>query len=273
MWLISVVLLVPTLYMASGRELPIEVRDRLEVVFPMDGVVAPNHLALAFIVGLVVGGTPLHHVMRYLSTVVHELGHALTSGVLGGRPKNIHITPSASGLATYQPPITWGRGRASLVSIAGYPAPAIAALAAVRALQAGQGLSWFIYASGTLALAVILLIRNFWGVLWTSLVVTGAYFGVRGLSVEYLGFVVGGLAGYLSIEGYRHAWEQMVIIRRLPGSGCDAEKVAIWWGLKPRSVGLLHLLMVTAIAAYASYVAIHPYWPELTDQVTRYLKT
>ena len=273
MWLISVLLLAPTIYIASGRELPIEVRDRLSQLLPSDLAPTPKDLAIAFIAGLVIGGTPLHHALRYLSTVVHELGHALTAGVLGGRPKNIRISPSASGLATYQPPITWGRGRASIVSLVGYPAPAVAGLAAVRALQDGHTLSWFLYTSGTLALAIILLIRNTWGIVWTGLAVTGAYFAVRELPVFHLGLAVSGLAGYLAIEGCRHTWEQLAIIRRFPGAGCDAEKVAYWWGFNPRIVAMFHLLVVLAIASYASYIAINPYWPELQDWISRVTKT
>jgi hypothetical protein len=273
MWLISVIVFVPVIYLAIGRPVPTELTDRLQQWFPLDSPPTQQHLALAFIAGAFVGGTPLHIVFKYLATVVHELGHAFTAGILGGRPKNITIAPSTAGLATYQPPMSWGRGRATLVSLAGYPAPAIASLAAVRSLQGGHTLAWFFFATGTLALAIVMLIRNLWGFTWTLAAVAGAYFAARELSVEALGYAVAGLAGYLAIEGYRHAFTQVTIIRRFPGAGCDAERVAFWWKQNPRFIGTVHLVSVTAIGAYASYLAVNPYWEEILNWIKKVTKT
>lgn len=271
MWLLSVLFLVPVIYLVSGRDLPSELVDRLRDVFPQDQSPTSQALAVAFIAGLFVGGTPLHAIFRYLATVVHELGHAFTAGVLGGRPKNITIAPSASGLATYQPPLGWGRGRASLVSLAGYPAPAIASLAAVRALHQGQTVSWFFFATGTLAIAIVFLIRNLWGFFWTAATTTGAYFAATELPATTLGWIVAGIAGYLAMEGYRHSWQQMMIVKNYPGAGCDAEKCAIWWRVNPRGMATMHFIAVTAIGAYSSYLAINPYWNEIVDWVQKYI--
>jgi len=271
MWLLSVLFLVPVTYLASGRTLPSELVNRLRDVFPQDQAPSPQGLALAFIAGLLVGGTPFHAIFRYLATVVHELGHAFTAGILGGRPKNITIAPSASGLATYQPPLGWGRGRASLVSLAGYPAPAIASLAAVRALQQGQTMSWFFFATGTLAIAIVFLIRNWWGFLWTAASATGAYFAATELPVRTLGWIVAGIAGYLAMEGYRHSWQQMMIVKNFPGAGCDAEKCAVWWRVSPRGMASIHFVAVAAIGVYSSYLAINPYWADIVDWAQKYI--
>ena len=271
-WLLSLIFLVPVIYLGVGRDLPTELTDRLHDVFPLDQAPTAQGLAIAFIAGLFVGGTPFHAIFRYLATVVHELGHAFTAGVLGGRPKNITIAPSASGLATYQPPLGWGRGRASLVSLAGYPAPAIASLAAVQALRQGQTMSWFFFATGTLAIAIVFLIRNLWGFFWTAATTTGAYFAATELPVKTLGWIVAGIAGYLAMEGYRHSWQQMMIVKNFPGAGCDAERCAIWWRMNPRGVATMHFVAVTAISAYSSYMAINPYWNEIVDWVQKYIE-
>lgn len=271
MWLLSVLFLAPITYLVSGRTLPSEVVDRLRDVFPQDQAPTSQGLALAFIAGLLVGGTPFHAIFRYLATVVHELGHAFTAGILGGRPKNVTIAPSASGLATYQPPLGWGRGRASLVSLAGYPAPAIASLAAVQALQQGQTMSWFFFATGTLAIAIVFLIRNLWGFFWTAATTTAAYFAATELPVRTLGWIVAGIAGYLAMEGYRHSWQQMMIVKNFPGAGCDAEKCAVWWKVNPRGMATVHFIAVTAIGVYSSYLAINPYWSEIVDWAQRYM--
>ena len=273
MWLLSVLVLAVVGYVASGRDLPVEVVDRLSNLVPDDFAPSEKYLALSFIAGVFVAGTPLHNVVRYLSTVSHELGHAFMAGILGGRPKNITISLNSSGLAVYEPPLNWGRFRASLVSLAGYPAPALASVAAVTASQSGHPKAWFAFAAGTLALGIIFLIRNFWGFVWTSAVVTGSYFGARELNVELLGLIVGAVAGYLAMQGYRDAWTQLTLIRKTPGVGVDAERVAFWWKMNAKFTGFVHLMMVTALSGYASYLAVNPYWNEMTKWLSEALKT
>lgn len=263
MWLISAMVAAVVLYVANGRQLPIEAVDQLRRLVPDDSATSDQHLAWSFLAGVLVAGTPLHTAVRYLSTVVHELGHAFTAGLLGGRPRQITIATNGSGLATYQPPVTWGRMRASIVSLAGYPAPSIAAIAAVQASQAGHAKAWFAFSTGTLALAILLLIRNFWGFVWTAAVVGASYYGARELDAQLIGLIVGAVAGYLAIEGFRNAREQLRIVRLVSGTGCDAEMVARWWRMSPRFVGSVHLLAVTALSGLATYLAIGPYWEEL----------
>ena len=273
MFLVSLVVLIPVIYLVSGQSLPFEVSQQLDKFLPTDGQPTDQYLALAFIAGAFVGATPIHVILRYMSTVVHELGHAFTAGVLGGRPKNITIAPSSSGLATYQPPISWGRGRASLVSLAGYPAPAVASLAAVQALILGHTIAWFFFATATLAISILLLIRNLWGFIWTSAVVALAYYASQKLDLKYLAVIVASIAGYLAIESVRHSSQQLSIIKRIQGSGCDAERVAFWWGLPPRLVATSHMIISTAVSSYACYLAINPYWDEIFAWVRTYTKS
>lgn len=267
MFLVSVAVLVPVLLLAAGREWSPEVLNRLGSLLPADAGLGSGQLAVSFAAGLVIAGTPLHVLMRYLSTVVHELGHAFTAGLLGGRPRNITISLDASGLAVYQPPLTWGRGRASLVSFAGYPAPAVASLAAVEALRLGYSRTWFTFAAATLAVSIVLLIRNFWGFLWTSCVVAGSYLAAREVAAQYLGMAAGALAGYLALEGIRNARVQMAFVRRYPGTGTDAERIAGWWWFSPTTVSAVHFLTVVAISGYASTRALGPQWSAVENFV------
>lgn len=273
MFLVSLLVLGVVFYATSGRELPSEVVDQLNQLVPDDMMVDEHSMALAFMLGMFIAGTPLHTAVRYLSTVVHELGHAFSAGVLGGRPKQITINLNASGLATYYPPPTWGRLRATIVSLAGYPAPAIASLAAVRAAQTGHPKAWFAFSVGTLAVSILLLIRNFWGFLWTAGVVGGSYYGARQLDVEILGWVVGAVAGYLAVEGYRNAWQQLTLVRLASGSGCDAEMVAYWWRTNAKFIAWVHLIVVLAISGFATKMSIGPYWNEILEWVQKYTET
>ena len=273
MFLVSLIVLFPILYLVTGRALPVEVADQIAKLLPGDTHPTEQYLAISFIAGVFVGSTPIHVLIRYLSTVVHELGHAFTAGILGGRPKNITISPSSSGLAIYQPPISWGRGRASIVSLAGYPAPAVASLAAVRALQHGLTLAWFFFATATLAVSIVLLIRNLWGFFWTALVVGSAYLASQELDIRYLGVIVSSIAGYLAVESIRHSSQQLSIINRIQGSGCDAERVAYWWGLPARFIGTMHLMFASSVSVYAGYLAINPYWNEIVNYLEKFIAT
>ncbi len=265
MWLVSVLVVVPVIYLATGQTITPEMAEWLNRFVPNESALTDQSLALWFIAGFVLAGSPLHLIGRYLPTVVHELGHAFTAGVLGGRPQQITISLNTSGLAAFSPPENWGKIRASVVSIAGYVSPPIAGLAAVVASQAGYPQSWFLFSAIVLALAIVFLVRNLWGFIWTAAVVTGCYFAVRFVPGEILGYSVAVIAGYLSIEGFRDARTQQKIVKNSPGAGCDAEKIAYWWGRNPNNMARLHTLLVIVIAGYTVRMAVTPYWSEIYE--------
>jgi len=271
-FLISLLVIVPITYVLSGRELPIVVVDLLDEYVPGDKAPSRELVAWGVLAGAAVGATPLHKLIRYLATVVHELGHAFTAGILGGRPKHITISTDTSGLAVYAPPIHWGRFRASIVSMAGYPAPAIASLAAIQAIQSGYSKAWFFFAGGTLAVAIIALIRNFWGVFWTAGAVGGSYFAARELPTELLGGIVAAIAGFLAVEAFRHAFLQFSV-SRFRGTHSDAEMISMSLKLPLRPVAFLHLVATTAISAYALRLGVEPHWDEIRSTVEDLIRT
>jgi len=267
MWLFSLLILVPTGWMVSDISTNDQVDRFLSSIAKIDGTLSDQLLAISFIAGALVGATPLHVVLRYLSTLVHELGHAFTAGILGARPRTITIAPSSSGLATYEAPRSWGRGRISIVTFVGYPAPALASLAAVNAVRSGHIYIWFLFASATLATSLVLLIRNAWGIAWTLSSVIACYFIGKYASLQTLGIVLIGLSGYLAIEGIRHTWIQIKIVRYRGGSGCDAEKIGDAWPGTSSFFAWLHLASVLGISGYATIKAISPYSQEMVDWV------
>lgn len=271
MWIVSLVVLLVLGYVLAGRDLPEVVTESIDSYLPADRTPTAQVIALGMLAGAVVGVTPIHRLVRYLATLVHELGHALTAGILGGRPSHITISTDASGLAVYRPPLHWGRLRASVVSAAGYPAPAVASLAAVHAMQRGHPQAWFVFATGVLAVAVVLLIRNFWGLLWTSGVVAGAVFAVREFDVQAIGGSVAVVAGFLAVEAYRHAFLQFAVLRRVRNTGCDAESIGRLLRLPPLFVSATLLLATTAVSGRALELGVRPYWPELRDLVASWL--
>ena len=265
MWLVSFVVLVVLGYVLTGRELPDRLVEVMETYLPNDRGPGSDVVAFAMLGGAAVGLTPIHRVVRYLATLVHELGHALAAGILGGRPSHITISTDASGLAVYQPPLHWGRLRASIVSAAGYPAPAVASLAAVYALQQGRSQAWFVFATGVLAVAILLLIRNVWGFFWTSAVVAAAVFGVRELDVRAIGSAVAAIAGFLAVESFRHAFHQFVVLRHVRNTGCDAEAIGRFLRLPPMLVSVAFVLGTGALGAWSLTLGVRDHWTELRE--------
>lgn len=243
----------------NGHNMSSTLSTKIEWLIPKEAEVQPRLVALSMIIGVVLVLTPFQRILRYLSTVVHELGHAFTAGVLGGRPKNITISVDSSGLATYFTPPGWGRFRASLVTLAGYPAPAVASIAAIRAVQAGHPRAWFMFSLATLAFSVVLLIRNLWGFAWTLCLTIASYLGGRNLDAAVIGAVVVVFAGFLAGMAVQNAREQIHIIRSTSRSSCDAERVAEWWWFSPSVVGWLHLFLVASMSAYSCFLAVKPF--------------
>jgi hypothetical protein len=269
LFLLSLLVIVVVLNFAMGHSLPFLVTDALEKYLDNDGSSTAQYVALGFGLGMLASLSPLRLVLRYFSTVVHELGHAFMAGALFARPKSIRIQPSSSGLAIYELSPNWGRFRASLVSAAGYPAPSIAAVAAVQAVQMGRSVAWAIFSVAVLSLAIILLIRNVWGIIWTSAVVGGCYFAFDKISSDVVGGIVAGVAGFLVINGIQFAWIQVTLVRKAPGSGVDAESIALFTKLPAKVVVVGHLLVCLGLGYRAGYLAIYPYWNEISNWLTK----
>jgi hypothetical protein len=268
MWILSVVVLTISLFFGTHQSLPPEAVDFLRWLAPTDGSPSASLVAAGFAAGVVLEASPAKLLFRYFSTAVHELGHAFMAGALFARPKTILIHPSSSGLATFELSPNWGRFRSFLVSAAGYPAPSIAALAAIQAVQMGHSQAWAVFSIAVLAIAIVLLIRNFWGFFWTTGVVVGSYFGLKLVSVEWVGVAVAGIAGFLAMNGIEFAQIQSKLVRQAPGSGVDAEAISQVTGLSPRLVASGHLLMCVGISGAAGYFAIQPSWSEIVSWIS-----
>src|SRR4029453_467524 len=112
---------------------------------------------------------PLWPTARLVVTAVHELGHAFTAILLGGRGKRVHLWLNTAGLTSYSLPGSTGRVRGAAVAVAGYPAPGIAGLLGAVAVVAGQA-RWWVGAGALVALALrVLWVRNPWGI-WSTVI-------------------------------------------------------------------------------------------------------
>ena len=265
MWILSVVVLAISLFFGAHLDMPAPVGDFLTWLAPQDGAPSASLVALGFGVGVIVEASPLKIALRYFSTVVHELGHAFMAAALFARPKSILIHPSSAGLATFELAPNWGRFRSFLVSGAGYPAPSIAAVAAIQAVQMGHSQAWAVFSMAILSIAILLLIRNFWGFFWTTCVVAVSYFGLKYVSAEWVGVAVAGIAGFLAMNGIEFASIQLKLVKQGSGSGADAEAISQLTRIPAGIVASGHLLLCMGISGAAGYFAIQPYWSEIQN--------
>ncbi|MGB3685195.1 MAG: M50 family metallopeptidase [Ornithinimicrobium sp.] len=118
-------------------------------------------IAVLGIVALLAVGAPQgYRLIRHGVTVLHEAGHAVVALLVGRRLSGIRLHSDTSG-------VTVSRGRAAgpgmiATLAAGYPAPALIALAGTVVLNAGYavGLLWALVA---LTAVMVLFVRNLYG--------------------------------------------------------------------------------------------------------------
>lgn len=265
MFLVSVFVIGVVLYLSYGEPLPAGVVDFLNEFVPDDGSSTSTLIAIGFCLGMFAAFTPAKLLLRYFATVVHELGHAFMAGAMFARPKSIYIHPSSSGLATWEIPMNWGRARATLVAAAGYPAPSLASLAAMNAIVQGRLLAWSIFSVGVLAIAVVLLIRNIWGFIWTSAVIGGSYYAYGAIPLDVAGAIVAGVAGFLAVNSIQFAWIQLTLARKMRGTGIDAEAIEMYTKVPSKLVAFGHLALTLGIGYIAAKMAIEPRWDEIIN--------
>jgi hypothetical protein len=186
-------------------------------------------LTVPMLVGAVVAGVLLvllpgaWHTVRHAVTVVHEGGHALVAVVTGRSLTGIRLHSDTSGLTVSRGPKA-GPGMV-LTLLAGYTAPALAALGASWMLSRGYsaGLLW----SLLVVLALMLLqIRNFFG-LWVILVGAALVVAVTFLAPAEWQLVFGHVVTVLLALGALRASLELQTSRRRSRNGqSDADQLA-----------------------------------------------
>jgi hypothetical protein len=185
--------------------------------------VASGWLVAAGLLGAMVAVGRSRVAATHVSTVAHEFGHALVAALFGGRVTGIRMRLDGSGTAHY----TMAGSRPLLrgmVSLAGYLAPGVLAVACARAAAAGAGAVWLGFLCGVVAVMLPLAIRSWWGaVLAVGLVATGAAV-LTWAPPAAATVLVAGLAGLLAGGGVLDARTQWRA-RRDP-AGTDAASLA-----------------------------------------------
>jgi hypothetical protein len=186
-------------------------------------------LGLPMLIGSLVVGALLvllpgtWHTVRHAVTVVHEGGHGLAAVVTGRRLTGIRLHSDTSGLTVSKGPRT-GPGMV-ITLLAGYTAPAIAAVGASWMLSRGYsaGLLWSLLS----VLALLLIqIRNWFG-LWVILVGGAVVFGVTWFATPEWQLVFGHvLTVVLAIGALRASVELQSSRTRSQSQQSDADQLA-----------------------------------------------
>ncbi|WP_370544487.1 M50 family metallopeptidase [Frondihabitans sp. VKM Ac-2883] len=212
-------------------------------------------LAGALVVGallVILPGT--WHTVRHAVTVVHEGGHGLAAVVTGRRLTGIRLHSDTSGLTVSKGPRT-GPGMV-ITLLAGYTAPALAALGASWMLSRGYsaGLLWALL----LVLALMLIqIRNWFG-LRVILVGAAIVFAVTWFATPEWQLVFGHvLAVVLALGALRASIELQASRTRSRTQKSDADQLARLTHL-PGLFWVFVFVLVALVAAVADVWMLVP---------------
>ncbi|TDQ53160.1 M50 family metallopeptidase [Actinorugispora endophytica] len=175
----------------------------------------------ATLVVVLVGGRPWR-LARNVVTIAHEGGHALVALLSGRQLTGVRLHSDTSG-------VTVSRGRPDgigmiLTILAGYTAPSVVGLAGIVLLTNGR-ITALLWISILLLAAMLLLIRNFYGVL--SVVGTGAmvflvsWFTPAGVQ----GFFAYLFTWFMLFASVRPVFELQSQRRRQPSPHSDADQL------------------------------------------------
>jgi hypothetical protein len=195
---------------------------------------------------LVLSGQPWR-MARNVITIVHEAGHALVAVLVGRRLRGITLHSDTSG-------VTVSRGKPSgpgMVStaLAGYIAPSLVGLGLAALVTAGK-ITLMLWVLTALLLAVLLMIRNLYGVV--SVLATGAVLVVVSVvtAPEVQSAFACLTAWFLLFGGVRPIWELQAKRRSGQARDSDADQLA----RLTHTPGILWIAMFTLIALGSLFV-------------------
>ncbi len=207
-------------------------------------------VGLTALLYLVPYGEFLAYPMMLLSTLAHEMGHGIAAEIVGGDFKSFKMWADGSGVATWSGSV--GPVRRATVAAGGLLGPAIAAAIAFavgRTIRGARGA--LIAAAIILALSLLLVVRNLFGVIFVIIVLSGCLLAARKASGEVAQLVLIFLAVQLALSvfsrgDYLFTKEAQTATGVMPSDVGQMEAALFlpyWiWGLGCGAVSVLVLL-------------------------------
>lgn len=179
---------------------------------------------------------PTRRAIESLVTLAHELGHASTALVLGGKVSRVSVRLDASGETLT---LVGGRAanlRLSLFALAGYPAPGVVGLLAAWAASTEDHRLFLFLAAILIAIALVLWVRNPWGLVVCGATVVGLWLAATEGPDTITRTVTIAAAWAFCLGGVRAAWASFQG-RSRPRTGLDdALRVAQLSRVLPRGL-------------------------------------
>jgi hypothetical protein len=161
-------------------------------------------------------GRILARPLLLLSTLAHEMGHGITTLLLGGRFERLLLWPSGSGLAEIGLE-SFGRIRQGLALAGGLVGPAVAAAICFSLGRTGQGARTALWGLGFLLLAAqILVVRNLFGFFFVGLLLAGCLLAASRLTPEAAQWVVVFFGVQLALSVFSRAEYLFTPVARTP---------------------------------------------------------
>lgn len=148
---------------------------------------------------------------QYVITYFHELGHGCAVALCGGTPERFVLRLDASGYLAHR--TRQHRLVASVIAFAGYPYPALVALAGAALHVAGFGYLWILAIALSAAGIALLAARNIWAFLASVLLTALAGYAHVAGSPSLLSVLLGFAVGVLLRGGYESAYEHLLVTR------------------------------------------------------------
>ena len=199
--------------------------------------------AVSFVVGKV-------KVLRYATTLLHEIGHAWALTFLGGVPDRITIATDTSG--SHEGHVHPGRMRVVLIALAGQQGPVLAALSGALLFNVGRP-DLALTATGAVGLFTILFaLRSrtalVIGAMFASVTMAGVLVPVAAQAL-----IAGALIGFTAAAGLRLCWVDV----RIPGSKTSDEGViSTHSGVPVRAVVWFQLVLCAASFISVAWVVL-----------------